>query len=158
MPPSWGAFTGNGAADELCLVVESGPMACRIGKTASRPEYCGRFGDRLREEFVSSGLATTCFRGTSGRLPERACVSGHFVVGPLLTVSRAAVRTADGIRWALRRAGPGSGKGDRPGPYSLAFGRFRRLPVGCRKRKRYPTGIGYLFSFRSGAFIAAPFS
>ena len=209
LPPSWGSFAGNGAADGLCLVVESGSMACRIGKTASRPEYCGRFGDRLREEFVSSGLASTCFRGTSGRLPERACVFGHFVVGPLLTVSRAAVRTADGIRWALRWAGPGSGRGlyrpgshppvsgglpvvcrsarvspaisssgrclrsvgprcvlpteydgrsggrdpapggglYRPGPYSLAFGRFRRLPVGCRNRKKVPDRNRIPFSF-----------
>ncbi len=99
------------------------------------------------------------FRETFGRLPERACVFGHFVVGSSLAVSRAAVRTADGIRWALQWAGPSSGSGlHRPGPHSLAPGRFRRLPVGCRKRKRYPTGIGYLFRFRSGAFIAAPFS
>lgn len=148
MPPSWGAFTGNGAADGLCLVVESGSMACRIGKTASRPEYCGRFGDRFRERFVSSGPASTCFRGTSGRLPERACVSGHFVVGPLLAVSRAAVRTADGIRWALRRAGPGSGRGFvSSGPI---FPRFRPFPeAACRlpETEKVPDRNRIPFSF-----------
>ena len=159
LPPSWGSFAGNGAADGLCLVVESGSMACRIGKAASRRSIAGasatgsgrslyRPGSRPP---VSGGLPVVCrsarvspdisssgrclqsvgprcvlpteydgcsggrdpapggglYRpgprppvsgGTSGRLPERARVSGHFVVGPLLAVSRAAVRTADGIR------------------------------------------------------------